>query len=703
MTPEIARLKLHTAQKQLLWDKSADNADKSTVAGTKDCPFAMSFMNDPQGPLCQSGPGTDPRLVLSVRESGPVSALSFEAQIKESENAFGYPDFFVPEGSLEILLPAGSFESFLAVCQHKAWWIRPVFGSSAEEIPEKTQLLITKNGDIYSVFLCVSDGETRTDLNGAKEGILLTVSSFRTDSKSLSGTAILFGSGKDPYRLLEACFCLGQELSCGRFLLLKQKHIPEIFRHYGWCTWDSLGRDVSQEAIFRKLDELKEKKLPAPWVLIDDGWSDTDREQLTLKSLDADPERFPGGLSETVRILKDVYRVPYVGVWQAMKGYWYGIGPGSEAETILSGSLCRYGNGERTTKAEAGAAFSFWNTWHRRLRNQGIDFVKIDGQGSLPFLLRGTPAAKDTAMRQMYEGMEASVAANFRGAVINCMGMAPENVWGRSDTAVSRSSDDYMPKVPGSIEEHLLQNCYGSLYQGSLYTCDWDMFWSEHEEAGYSAVMRMISGGPVYISDACGRTDPAVIRRITREDGTILKCTGQPLPLYDCLTENPFDKGGALKICNRDRETFYIACFTRDLNSEDISVIIKQDSIPGIGDGSFLVRNPETDEIGRISPKEDYCLTMKGRSACLLEVVPEKELSVFGMLERYIPSAGIRDRKDFENRVTVRTDCGGKLGFVTDRKIREVLLNGKEAAPKQSGRLSLLEISAQEAEVEFYF
>ena len=701
MIPEITKLQLSTFQKQTVWSSDLYASNGQTVRRTEDGASRKSLLPPLSAAGFQSDPGTDPGLSLSVRESGPVSALLYEAQIAERENRFGYPDAFVPENSLEIRLSADSFESFLAVRQHKAWWVRPVFGSAAVKIPENTQLLITKKKDAYTVFLAVSDGETRTDLRGTEEGILISVSLFRTGLKKMAGTAVLFGSGSDPYQLLSECFRFGQELQNGAFLLLRQKQMPEIFRHYGWCTWDSLGREVSQEAIFRKLDELREKNLPAPWVLIDDGWSDTSPESLTLRSLDADPEHFPDGLSETVKILKNVYHVPYVGVWQAMKGYWYGIEPGSEAERHLSEYICRYENGEITAKAETGAAFGFWNTWHRRLRNAGIDFVKIDGQGSLPLMLRGSNA-QGSGMKRMYEGMEASAAANFRGAVINCMGMAPENVWGRSDTAVSRSSDDYMPKVPGSIEEHLLQNCYGSLYQGALYTCDWDMFWSEHEDAGYSAVMRMISGGPVYISDACGHTDPEIIRRIVRADGTILGCTGNPLPLRDCLTANPFAEGQALKICNRDRRTLYIACFTRDLNSETVSVMIEHGKIPGIGSESFLVRNPETEEIGRISPEKNYCLTMKSRSACLLELVPETECTIFGMLERYIPSAGIRDIKRFGDRITVCTDCSGTLGFAAEKPVRKVLVNGKEAKLRQAGHLSMAKVGSEEAVAEIY-
>ena len=106
-----------------------------------------------------------------------------------------------------------------------------------------------------------------------------------------------------------------------------------------------------------------------------------------------------------------------------------------------------------------------------------------------------------TATRGMHGALEGA-AAYFDGAVINCMGMAAENMFSRPQTAVARNSDDFMPKREDGFAEHLLQNAYNTPYQGELYVCDWDMFWTSHEDGLRHSLLRAISGGPVYFSKA---------------------------------------------------------------------------------------------------------------------------------------------------------------------------------------------------------
>lgn len=97
------------------------------------------------------------------------------------------------------------------------------------------------------------------------------------------------------------------------------------------------------------MEEFRRKNIPVSWVLLDDGWSDVDRKNGTLRSFGADPSRFPKGLSHTVRLLKDEFGVKYVGVWQAFQGYWNGVDPNGEAiigrhEGLDTAAVRHFGN-----------------------------------------------------------------------------------------------------------------------------------------------------------------------------------------------------------------------------------------------------------------------------------------------------------------------------------------------------------------------
>ena len=243
------------------------------------------------------------------------------------------------------------------------------------------------------------------------------------------------------------------------------------------------------------MEEFRRKNIPVSWVLLDDGWSDVDRKNGTLRSFGADPSRFPKGLSHTVRLLKDEFGVKYVGVWQAFQGYWNGVDP----------------NGEATIGR--------------------------------------------------HEGLDSAVARHFNNALINCMGMAPEDYWHRPISPIVRSNDDYLPHDPHSLAEHIMQNAFNALLMGELYHCDWDMFWSEHPHAWAHGIMRLLSGGPVYCSDAEGHTDERMLHDLLDFGGGLARPDAPGLPTADSLLRDPRKSAEALGVHARfgDRDvTAYV-------------------------------------------------------------------------------------------------------------------------------------------------
>ncbi len=84
-----------------------------------------------------------------------------------------------------------------------------------------------------------------------------------------------------------------------------------------------------------------------------------------------------------------------------------------------------------------------------------------------------------------------------------------------------------------------MQNAYCSLLMNGLYHCDWDMFWSQHSHAQTHAVMRALSGGPVYCSDAAGASEPDILMPLVLRDGRVLRPDSPAVPTPDCLLTDP--------------------------------------------------------------------------------------------------------------------------------------------------------------------
>ena len=123
MFPEIREIRVSTLQKQ-----------ESFAVKTADLSYCRNNIE----------------IKLAVPAKGAVTALQLSACLTEREDGLGYPDAFVPEASLRLSVEADAFDGFLAVYQHKAWWARPACGTRPEEIPEKTQLLITQTDGNYT-------------------------------------------------------------------------------------------------------------------------------------------------------------------------------------------------------------------------------------------------------------------------------------------------------------------------------------------------------------------------------------------------------------------------------------------------------------------------------------------------------------------------------------------------------------------------
>lgn len=442
---------------------------------------------------------------------------------------------------------------FLCLYQHKEWWMRPTWCSQTSAIPPQTQLMLWKSEDVgeerWNVFLPICSDSLRGDCSASENNQAFTLSASSNESGQIAmkGVVALFATGNDPYS------CIKAGVDCAARICnidtVEKREFPRPLEGLGWCTWDSLGRDVNEDSIIAKLNEFKSCDVPISWVLIDDGWSNTNRAKDTLHALDADSSRFPHGLAHTIQRIKSEYDVPYVGVWQAFQGYWNGIETQGPAASIGKGFLTMLPNGCLVPQATAEGAFGWWNAWDGYLRQCGVDFVKVDSQSSMSLMTRGIESY-GVGARTRHSGLDAAVAINFGGSLINCMGMAPEDYWHRPVSPVTRTSDDYLPHDPDSLDEHILQNAYNSLLMGDLYHCDWDMFWSEHVHARTSALLRLISAGPLYCSDALGRSDAKILAACVSSGGENPRCDAAPLLAADNLVKNPQTNGGAICLQN---------------------------------------------------------------------------------------------------------------------------------------------------------
>ncbi|MBB6735796.1 Sip1-related alpha-galactosidase [Cohnella zeiphila] len=612
-------------------------------------------------------------------------ALAFVSGEARNENAFGRQKAFAARSGIVVMLrPSEPASGLMANYQHKDWWTRPFFDKDWANLPARTQSVLWKTASGYYHLLPVVGPECRTEAAGAGESaVALHVSSYQSGRTRCETLAFVLSTGEDPYRLVEGN--VGAALKELDFPTWprERKTYPEILDRLGWCSWDAFYHKVNEDDLLAKAEELQKLGLPVGWVMIDDGWSQVEDGELV--SFEADPVKFPGGLKRAVSALKDRFGIRHVGVWHTIAGYWGGIRENSGIAHAHRDSLYRVPRGNLIPYPDAGRGFGFWHAWHGFLRRQGVDFVKVDSQSAvLNYLQERRPAGEAAAAA--HEALEASVALHFNDTVINCMGMAAENIWHRPKSAVSRSSDDFVPQEKRGFPEHALQNGYNSFYHGAFYWGDWDMFWTQNHDDVQNAVLRSVSGGPVYISDAPGRTDPAKVLPLIYADGTIIRCDAVANPTEDCLLIDPTEAAVPLKLWNTAGGAGVVAAFHIHRDAAPVAGTIGPRDVPGLKGESFVAYEHFSRDCVRMQADERRELRLEEGGYALYTIVPDLgPVTPVGLADKYVSAAAVQSFRMNGHSAEAILREGGEFVFAARTMPRSVHVNGEETAFSQAG------------------
>ncbi|KAK1551060.1 hypothetical protein Q3G72_029490 [Acer saccharum] len=533
-------------------------------------------------------------IATSGSESGPVDGIFIGAAFDEENSRH-----VIPLGTLRDV-------RFMACFRFKLWWMAQKMGDNGGEIPHETQFLLveTKDGShlesdggneenqiVYTVFLPLIEGPFRACLQGNQndDQLELCLESGDVDTKASSFNRSLFlHAGTDPFlTITEAVRAV--KLHLKTFRQRDEKKLPGIVDYFGWCTWDAFYQEVTQEGVEAGLESLSAGGTPPKFVIIDDGWqsvggddsSSSEKQQQSLLRLTGikENEKFQNkeepklGIKNIVDIAKKKHGLKYVYVWHAIGGYWGGVRPGvkemEEYESLMKYPMVSKGvvENEPTWKTDVLAVqglglvnpknvYKFYNELHSYLASAGIDGVKVDSQCILE-TLGGGLGGRVELTRQYHQALDASVAKNFPdNGCIACMSHNTDALYCSKQTAIVRASDDFFPRDPVSHTIHIAAVAFNSMFLGEFMQPDWDMFHSQHPAAEYHASARAISGGPLYVSDAPGKHNFELLKKLVLPDGSILRARLPGRPTRDCLFSDPSRDGvSLLKIWNMNKYT----------------------------------------------------------------------------------------------------------------------------------------------------
>ncbi len=597
------------------------------------------------------------------------------------------------ENPVRLYLPMAQPQALTAMYMLNPWWTRPAFVSGFDEIPQKSRIVFARYADCFGCFFPMIGKHFVTMIGtGRKSEMLLEMSAGTELTCGIDEPVLLYAEGTSVQEAVRKVFAYLEKRE--NLLPRTERKLPEMLRYLGWCSWDAFYRDVNEEGIRAKAKELAEKNIPVRWMLVDDGWQQV--SERTMDACEPDPAKFPHGFRRMTEDIRSMTMVKWFGVWHTLFGYWDGITPGSSLWADGAENLIRAADGK--ILPDPAHAEGFFRKWYEQLRNDGINFTKVDGQSSLADLYKNTvpvpPAAKGVSA-----GLE-KASDVFQNAVINCMGMAMENILARPSLAVSRNSDDFVPSRENGFAEHLLQNAYNSLYHNELYCCDWDMFWTRHPQASEHALIRAVSGGPVYFSDRVGETDEEIVKTLCYPDGELLIMSRSAMPSADCIFNDPL-KSGVLKLQNAGmyagRSAGGIAVF--NLTETTQSFGFDTADIPELDSAcQYLVYDWFRKEI--INPSEDgrFHSELPPGGYAWYVFLPADDITCIGLSEKYAGFTAVEDAFTIGRRTDFVLHACGSVGFSSAREIRSVSLNDKKVTEllEQTGSLYTLRLPEKE-------
>ncbi len=470
-------------------------------------------------------------------------------RMERIEYPYHYFRMFKRDHAAGVILDIGEITKVLAQSCVSPFWAEPSWGELNEAIDYQYLLLKVKEEYIfvlpianenYAAVATIVDGKIELNVNMLYSGAL-----------SMNGSLAVMAKADNPYAAIKNGFVSAYKSGLIKTRVKTEKSYPQVLNGIGWCSWNAFYHDVTEEKLLNKLEEFREKKIPVKWILIDDGWSEF--EEMKLLSIYEDRKKFPQGLKHTVQIMKEQYGIEKVGVWHSLTGYWYGINENEIDKNLLKNSIIH-----TAQERYIPCGYEFFSKWHTYLKEQGIDFVKVDCQGNtIEFLMNEKNALGKIV--DIMDGLEISAKENF-DFMINCMGMNSINVFQHQSSVLMRSSDDFFPNKKDGFYQHVVNNVYNAVFMDELFYCDYDMWWSEHFDAKRNAVLRFLSGGPVYLSDELGKTNAEYINLFLQEDGTFCRFEQALKPTFDCLFG--FDK--ILKTYNKCDNQYIIAVFSFD-------------------------------------------------------------------------------------------------------------------------------------------
>lgn len=566
------------------------------------------------------------------------------------------------------------------------WWMKPIYGQDISEIPSTIQLFVgeyqSKITTRYLIAIPAVNQSAKGKLSVRESRLYLESVYGQTDQNLVIGS-IVYDCESILMGIEKAMKGLTKEIE--GFQLRTKKKTPSYYDELGWCTWDVFYRDVSEANILRAFETFKQRGIQPSYLILDDGWQDV--TDMYLKTI-FENEKFPAGLKRLVSLAKKTYGFKQVGIWHALQGYWGGIDPTGPLahsfslkrnDKILPSPYTTYftDKGYYISETDIGG---FYEMFYSFLKECGIDLVKVDSQGSLLHLCENEE--NPTAIMSHYQKALTTVGKKyFNNEILYCMAHSSDIIFNTNEFIAWRNSDDFFPDKPlASQLEHLYVNAINNIFTSTFAFPDWDMFQTQHPYAQLHALIRAISGGPLYICDAPEQINQELLSKLMINEQQVLRFRQPALPFEACIMTDTLTTKTLLKIHNHS--DFGFTVMSANLNPDFKSIketLMIEELAKSWKIESWIYFSHDLNSIGHICIGEGVGQTLEYGQYTYLSFVPQYEkITPLGNIDKYNAYLVIKSIMQVSNQMTI--ECQGRGRFACyleeDVKIKSLQVNG---------------------------
>lgn len=497
-----------------------------------------------------------------------------------------------------------------------------------------------------------------------------------------------------------------------------KKTKPDMYNYLGWATWNAFMHDINEEKILNAAKSLKASQIPVKWFLIDDGWLDiTDNK---LNSYIPDKKKFPGEFLPLTSKLKNEYGIKDIGVWHTLNGYWEGLNDSGKLKNNYKDIITyrdRIAWLSKTIKSfhfinplsEEG--FGFYDAWYKYLTSQGISFVKVDNQMVASKLAYGNSSLWETSEKE-FRNLHSAVEKNFNSNVINCMSMTNTDFYHYSNTTIARTVEDYNPnnneklfscEFNGNAAAHILASVHNSVWLSNIVWPDYDMFQSDTKDAWYYAIAKVMSNGPVYLSDEPGKHNSALLKSITFSDARIINADKPALPTEDCLFQL-FESGKPFKVFSYFRNNGLLSSWNVS-DKDSVTGSFSPSQIRPITGTQFVIFEYFSKSVFEAGLETEIPVRLNRTGCKFFSVIPVKyDKAVIGDINKIIPMAAVSNIAFSERTAQMNVEEPATIWIYSKVKPALVKINSKiDTAVAYENNIISVKVSDKSSTLEIEF